>query len=94
MGDAALEDWIRRVRGAGLLAAIAGRLALHDLPIVRDMGADIAGVRGAACVGGRAGRVDADRVRLLRDALVTGPGRPEARRTLLWVRDGVMQRGR
>jgi len=33
---------------------------------VRDAGADIAGVRGAACVGGRSGTVAADRVRLLR----------------------------
>jgi hypothetical protein len=33
---------------------------------VRDTGADIAGVRGAACDGGRAGRVAAHRVALLR----------------------------
>jgi uncharacterized protein (UPF0264 family) len=38
---------------------------------VRDAGADIAGVRGAACENGRTGRVSADRVRLLQLA-VTG----------------------
>ena len=47
----------------------AASLATADLPFVRDAGADIAGVRGAACDGGRTGRVAADRVRLLRQAL-------------------------
>jgi uncharacterized protein (UPF0264 family) len=32
---------------------------------VRETGADVAGVRGAACDAGRMGHVSADRVRLL-----------------------------
>jgi uncharacterized protein (UPF0264 family) len=41
-------------------------LQADDLGFVRDAGADIAGVRGAACEGGRTGRVTADKVRALR----------------------------
>jgi uncharacterized protein (UPF0264 family) len=60
-----LAGWVTAVRGHGLTAAVAGRLSLDDLTLVRDAGADIAGVRGAACVGGREGRVSAERVSAL-----------------------------
>jgi uncharacterized protein (UPF0264 family) len=66
---AALTAWIARAHAAGLFAAVAGRLVLDDLAFVRSCGADIAGVRGAACVGGRAGQVQSERVRELRLAL-------------------------
>ena len=39
----------RRVHAAGLQVALAGALRAEDLPVVRDTGADIAGVRSAAC---------------------------------------------
>jgi uncharacterized protein (UPF0264 family) len=39
-----------------MVASVAGKLSLDDIDLVRDTGADIAGVRGAACVGGRLGR--------------------------------------
>jgi (5-formylfuran-3-yl)methyl phosphate synthase len=61
-----LAAWVSEAREAGLLMALAGQLTADDLPFARDAGADIAGVRGAACDGGRAGRVSADKVRLLR----------------------------
>jgi (5-formylfuran-3-yl)methyl phosphate synthase len=61
----ALVAWVAEAHQTGLLVALAGKLTTDDLPFVRDAGADIAGVRGAACVGGRTGRVAADRVRLL-----------------------------
>jgi uncharacterized protein (UPF0264 family) len=61
-----LADWVTRAHDAGLLVALAGKLRPEDLSFVRDAGADIAGVRGAACVGGRSGRVSAERVRRLR----------------------------
>ena len=54
---------------AGLLVALAGKLSADDLEFVRDAGADIAGVRGAACDDGRTGRVVADKVRLLRSRM-------------------------
>jgi len=61
-----LRAFVARAHTAGLFAALAGKLTANDLPFVRDLGADIAGVRGAACEGGRTGRVTADRVRILR----------------------------
>jgi uncharacterized protein (UPF0264 family) len=56
---------VARTRGAGLLAALAGQLTADDLPLIRDTGASIAGVRGAACDGGRTGRITATRITLL-----------------------------
>jgi len=61
-----LAAWVAEGHDAGLFIALAGQLTADDLPFVRDAGADIAGVRGAACDGGRTGRVTADKVRLLR----------------------------
>lgn len=66
MGTRALSAWVAHARQAGLLVALAGRLTLDDLPWVGDCGADIAGVRGAACNAGRTGRVTTGKVRLLR----------------------------
>jgi hypothetical protein len=60
-----LSAWIASAHEAGLLVAVAGRLQAGDLRFVRDSGADIAGVRGAACEGGRTGRVTTERVRAL-----------------------------
>ena len=62
----ALAAWVAQAHAARLPVALAGRLHLNDLGYVRDAGADIAGVRGAACEGGRTGRVTADNVRVLR----------------------------
>jgi (5-formylfuran-3-yl)methyl phosphate synthase len=64
--SAELSAWVARAHAHGLIAALAGKLAAEDLPIVRDTGAEIVGVRGAACEGGRSGRVSAHRVRALR----------------------------
>jgi (5-formylfuran-3-yl)methyl phosphate synthase len=60
-----LAAYVTRAHDNGLLVALAGKLGADDLRFVREAGADIAGVRGAACEGGRAGRVAADRVREL-----------------------------
>ena len=62
----ALAAWVAEAHETGLLVALAGKLTAGDLAFVRDAGADVAGVRGAACDGGRTGHVAADRVRLLR----------------------------
>jgi len=61
----ALAAWVAEAHDARLLVALAGKLTADDLGFVRDAGADIAGVRGAACDGGRMGQVTADRVRAL-----------------------------
>lgn len=60
-----LTRWVVRAHANGLLAALAGKLTARDLPLVAGMGADVAGVRGAACEGGRTGRVSIAKVRLL-----------------------------
>jgi uncharacterized protein (UPF0264 family) len=64
----ALASWVAVSHNHALFVAIAGKLRAADLSVVLDCGADIAGVRGAACEGGRTGRVTAERVRLLRAA--------------------------
>ena len=69
MSAPALEAWVARAHEAGLMVALAGKLTAGDLALVRDTGADIAGVRGAACESGRASSITEERVRLLRDAL-------------------------
>jgi uncharacterized protein (UPF0264 family) len=67
MSDADLGEWIQAGRRRGLLVAIAGQLTATDMPQVRQLGADIVGVRGAACEGGRSGRVCEENVRRLAD---------------------------
>jgi uncharacterized protein (UPF0264 family) len=64
-----LNAWVARARHAGLLAAVAGRLSAADLPAVAASGADVVGVRGAACDEGRLGRVSAQRVAMLAASL-------------------------
>jgi len=68
MTPEALTAFVSSVREAGLFVALAGQLAREDLSFARDAGADIAGVRGAACEGGRGGRVSPDLVRALRQS--------------------------
>ena len=65
----ALATLVAQAHQAGLFVVLAGKLTADDLPIARAAGADIAGVRGAACDGGRTGRVAARKVRLLRSVL-------------------------
>ena len=44
-------------RREGLLTALAGALTLENVDAVSAAGPDVVGVRGAACEGGRQGRV-------------------------------------
>ena len=46
--------------------ALAGKLTLEDLPFIGDTGADIAGVRGAACEHGRTSAIVEEKVRALK----------------------------
>jgi uncharacterized protein (UPF0264 family) len=67
----ALTALVAEADAAGLQVALAGALRAEDLPLVRGTGADIVGVRSAACVDGRrTGALDAKRVRALRAACV------------------------
>jgi uncharacterized protein (UPF0264 family) len=64
-----LQSWVTMAHEAGLTAALAGKLTADDLWTLLDTKADIVGVRGAVCEGGRTGRVEREKVRLLRGRL-------------------------
>ena len=59
----------RILAGDGRLFALGGGLAGADIPRAADVGADVFGVRTAACDGGRNGSVGVSRVRELAEAL-------------------------
>jgi uncharacterized protein (UPF0264 family) len=61
----AVAAWIARAHAANLLVAVAGSLRASDMGVASLCGADLVGVRGAVCEGGRGGRVSASRVREL-----------------------------
>jgi uncharacterized protein (UPF0264 family) len=64
---AALAELAAEAHADGLELAVAGALRLEDLEALRSTGADIVGVRSAACGGGdRNGTLDAGAVRRLR----------------------------
>lgn len=69
MGEKALGRWVEQVRMRGLISGLAGSLGLADLPRAVSLGADVIGLRGAVCAGGRTGNVVAARVRMARQAL-------------------------
>jgi uncharacterized protein (UPF0264 family) len=71
-GDA-LAAFVAAGHARGLFVALAGSLRADDLPRVGALGADVAGVRGAACEGGRGGALNPQRVRALRLAAERGP---------------------
>jgi uncharacterized protein (UPF0264 family) len=85
MTSEAIARWVRAVHEASLIAALAGKLTVRDVPVIRALGADVIGVRGAACDGGREGRVSVRRVRALaaavraepRAIMESGPTAPE-----------------
>jgi len=62
----ALASLVADAHALGLQVALAGALRAEDLPVVRDTGSDIAGVRSAACGDGRrSAPLEAARVRAL-----------------------------
>jgi uncharacterized protein (UPF0264 family) len=76
---ARLADWVAASRQMGLLTALAGGLRSSDLAVVCQAQPEVIGFRGAACRGGRWGRVSAHRVRQLDRSLeraVWGRGGP------------------
>ncbi|PYP59837.1 MAG: hypothetical protein DMD44_03775 [Gemmatimonadetes bacterium] len=69
----AVAAWVAAARAAGLFAALAGSLSGRDFATARALGAELVGVRGAACIGGRRGRVSRDRVAALRRLVRAAP---------------------
>jgi uncharacterized protein (UPF0264 family) len=66
LSPAPLAQLVAEAHDTGLFVVLAGRLTADDLSFARDAGADIAGLRGAACEGGRTGRISAAKVSQLR----------------------------
>lgn len=65
-----LRALAEEAHAAGLLFAVAGALAEKDLAVVQQLGADVVGLRTAACWDNRRnGRLDAERVRRLLAAI-------------------------
>jgi hypothetical protein len=70
----ALTALVEDAHRSGLQLALAGALRAEDLPVIRDTGADIAGVRSAVCHDARrTGRLNAARVRALVEACAATP---------------------
>jgi hypothetical protein len=70
----ALAGLVDEAHAAGLQVALAGALRAEDVPVIGATGADIVGVRSAACADGRrSGRLDPARVRALREACAARP---------------------
>jgi (5-formylfuran-3-yl)methyl phosphate synthase len=70
----ALAALVAEAHAAGLQVAVAGALRVGDLPSVRATGADIAGVRSAACGDDRrSGPLEPARVRAMRAACAATP---------------------
>jgi uncharacterized protein (UPF0264 family) len=68
-GRSTIAGWVVEAKRAGLLVALAGKLAADDVIALGESDADIIGVRGAACEGGRGGRILPRRVRALVQAM-------------------------
>lgn len=62
-------DWVEEAHRRCLMVALAGSLGAADMPQAQALRADVVGVRGAACDGGRRGRVSPSRVSALVAAL-------------------------
>ena len=59
-----LRAFVRAARRYGLIVALAGRLQMEDLDVIRPLEVDIVGVRSAVCHHGiRTGTLDPERVR-------------------------------
>jgi uncharacterized protein (UPF0264 family) len=64
-----VQLWLETSRRRGLMTALAGSLSAEGVRVAARLGADVVGVRGAACEGGRCGVVMAGRVRQLAAAI-------------------------
>jgi uncharacterized protein (UPF0264 family) len=69
LSKARLRGCVERANDAGLLVSLAGSLGANDIAEVRQFNADLIAVRGAACIGDRAGHIDAARIDALKEAI-------------------------
>jgi uncharacterized protein (UPF0264 family) len=68
---ARVVEWVRQARNAVGLVALAGSLDEAGVRRAGGLGADVVGVRGAACDGGRLGSVNEANVRRIKAALMS-----------------------
>lgn len=69
----------RRATRHGVWLAVAGGMTVDDMERLGEIRPHVVGVRGAVCVGGRAGSLSIERVRQLRHALDAITARPGPR---------------
>ena len=69
-----LARFVARCDAHGLLCGFAGALEPPDIPRLLVLHPDLLGFRGALCVAGRTGPIDAGRVRLVRALISPAPG--------------------
>jgi uncharacterized protein (UPF0264 family) len=72
-----IEAFVSSASDSGVRLVLAGSLRLTDIERLVDLEPVYLGVRGAACIGGRAGAIDAARVKSLA-AAVRGNAAPIA----------------
>lgn len=65
-----LERFIREAHTYGLKVALAGSIRKADIPLIKDLGADIAGIRSAACTNNDRvhGRITKENVQAIAEA--------------------------
>jgi len=70
-GEEGMKSFVSLAKDRGLSVALAGSLRKEDLPLIAKAGADIVGVRGAACDGGDRlrGRITSSKVKELIDII-------------------------
>lgn len=71
LSESQLKQFVDCAHDFGLGAALAGSLRKQDLPLLNQLGSDIAGLRGAACMNENrvTGRITREKVRELSDLL-------------------------
>lgn len=71
LGVEELRNFVKGAHSRGLLAALSGSLGMDELKLLKHVGPDVIGVRGAACDGGdrKKGRISGTRVRKLKKLL-------------------------
>lgn len=69
LSDAAIDRFVTGCRERGLIPALAGSVRREDLDRIAGHGADIVGIRGAACVSGRSSPLSLKKVRALTRSL-------------------------
>jgi uncharacterized protein (UPF0264 family) len=89
-GREMIGGWIAQARAAGMQVALAGGVALEEIPAVAALGPDVVALRSAVCSNGRLGSVQRRLVR--RAAEACGPDGPGSLLSALDSAFGGVQR--